>query len=386
MAVPFKYSRRSLLVRRVSNSMTAGAIALVVGVFVVAMALVAGLDETVNDTGSPDNLIVMRRAATSETASTVTLDQLQALEYLPAIRRDAAGTPLVSPELAEQVLMPTSGSIDSVPLRGVLPTALAVHDKVHLIAGRMFSPGLDEVVIGKRLVGRYPGAQLGESLRLGRRVWRVVGVFAAAGSSFESEIWGDLHSLQEDARRGAVFNSIRVKLVPGADVAGLLQRISDDPRINLQAESETDYYREQSVFAANLRMLGLVVAGIMALSAMFAAMNTMYAAVAARTTEIGTLRALGFSPRAILTAFLTESAALAVSAGLVGIVLALPINGHASKFNGPFSTPTLAFNFHVTPSVIVQALAFALIIGALGGALPARRAMRATVASALRRT
>jgi putative ABC transport system permease protein len=217
-------------------------------------------------------------------------------------------------------------------------------------------------------------------------VWKVVGVFAAAGSSFESEIWGDMHSLQEDSRRGSAFNSIRLKLIPGADVAGLAQRIAADPRINLQAETETDYYREQSVFAANLRMLGLVVAGIMAFSAMFAAMNTMYAAVAARTTEIGTLRALGFSPGAIMTSFLGESSILALAAGVVGILAALPINGYTSKFNGPFSTPTLAFNFHVTPVVVIQALVFALLIGALGGALPARQAMRVTVASALRRT
>jgi ABC-type lipoprotein release transport system permease subunit len=386
MAVPFKYSRRSLFVRRVSNSMTAGAIALVVGVFVIAMALVAGLDETVNDTGSPDNLIVLRRAATSETASTVTLEQLQALEYLPAIRRDAAGAPLVSPELAEQVIMPSPGSNDSIPVRGVLPAALKVHDRVHVVAGRMFKPELNEVIIGQRLVGRYPGAQLGSDIRFGRRLWKVVGVFAAAGGSFESEIWGDMHSLQEDSRRGSAFNSIRLKLVPGADVAGLTQRIAADPRINLQAETETGYYREQSVFAANLRMLGLVVAGIMAFSAMFAAMNTMYAAVAARTTEIGTLRALGFSPGAIMTSFLGESSILALAAGVVGILAALPINGYTSKFNGPFSTPTLAFNFHVTPVVVIQALAFALLIGALGGALPARQAMRVTVASALRRT
>jgi ABC-type lipoprotein release transport system permease subunit len=386
MAVPFKYSRRSLLVRRVSNSMTAGAIALVVGVFVIAMALVAGLAETVNDTASPGNLIVMRRAATSESASTVTLDQLQALQYLPAIRRDAGGTPLVSPELAEQVIMPSPGSNDSVPVRGVLPAAFAVHDKVHVIAGRMLKPELDEVIIGQRLVGRYPGASLGSAIRFGRREWTVVGVFAAAGSSFESEIWADMHSLQEDSRRGPAFNSIRLKLVPGADVPGLIQRIAADPRINLQAETESAYYLEQSVFAANLRTLGLVVAGIMAFSAMFAAMNTMYAAVAARTAEIGTLRALGFSPRAIMTSFLGESSVLALVAGAVGVLLALPINGYAAKFNGPFSTPTLAFNFHVTPAVVVQALIFALLIGAAGGALPARQAMRVTVASALRRT
>jgi ABC-type lipoprotein release transport system permease subunit len=385
MAIPFKYNRRSLLVRRVSNSMTAGAVALVVAVFVIAMALVAGLDEAVRDTSSADNLIVLRQAANSEYFSTVSLDQLQALQYLPSIRRDGSGTPLVSPELAEQVVMRGGGAVDSLPIRGVLPQALAVHDKVRIIAGRMFQPGLNEVIIGKLIVGHYPGATLGSDMPLGRRTWKVVGVFDADGSSFESEVWADLHSLQEDSRRGSAFNSIRLKLVPGADVPALVKQVADDPKLNLQVETEADYYKEQSVFAANLRVLGLVVAFIMAFSAIFAAMNTMYAAVAARTTEIGTLRALGFSPGAIMTSFLLESSALALLAGIIGVLLALPMNGYATKFNGPFNSPTLAFNFHVTWAIVIQALVFAAVMGLAGGWLPARRAMRVTVVNALRR-
>lgn len=385
MAIPFKYNRRSLLVRRVSNSMTAGAVALVVAVFVIAMALVAGLDEAVRDTSSADNLIVLRQAANSEYFSTVSLDQLQALQYLPSIRRDGSGTPLVSPELAEQVVRRGGGAVDSLPIRGVLPQALAVHDKVRIIAGRMFQPGLNEVIIGKLIVGHYPGATLGSDMPLGRRTWKVVGVFDADGSSFESEVWADLHSLQEDSRRGSAFNSIRLKLVPGADVPALVKQVADDPKLNLQVETEADYYKEQSVFAANLRVLGLVVAFIMAFSAIFAAMNTMYAAVAARTTEIGTLRALGFSPGAIMTSFLLESSALALLAGIIGVLLALPMNGYATKFNGPFNSPTLAFNFHVTWAIVAQALVFATVMGLAGGWLPARRAMRVTVVNALRR-
>jgi ABC-type lipoprotein release transport system permease subunit len=385
MAIPFKYNRRSLLIRRVSNSMTAGAVALVVAVFVIAMALVAGLDAAVRDTSSADNLIVLRQAANSEFFSTVTLDQLQALQYLPAIRRDSSGAPLVSPELAEQVVMRGGGGVDSLPIRGVLPQSLAVHDKVRIIAGRMFQPGLNEVIIGKLIVGHYPGATLGSDMPFGRRTWKVVGVFEADGSSFESEVWADLHSLQEDSRRGSAFNSIRLKLVPGADVPALARQVADDPKLNLQAETEADYYKDQSVFAANLRVLGLVVAFIMAFSAIFAAMNTMYAAVAARTTEIGTLRALGFSPGAIMTSFLVESSALALLAGIIGVLLALPMNGYATKFNGPFNSPTLAFNFHVTWAIVVQALVFAAVMGLAGGWLPARQAMRVTVVNALRR-
>jgi ABC-type lipoprotein release transport system permease subunit len=386
MAIPLKYNRRSLLRRRVSNFMTAGAIALVVAVFVAAMALVAGIDAAVNDTSSPDNLILLRRGASSETASVIALDQFDALKFLPQIRTDASGNPLASPELAEQILMPAADhSLDNLPLRGVLPVSTLVHEKVRIISGRLFSPGLSEVIIGKAIVNRYAGCTLGSDLRMGRRSWKVVGVFEAGRSSFESEVWADLHSLQEDSRRGSSFNSIRLKLLPGAELTPLIQRLADDPRINLQAETESEYYREQSAFAAKLRVLGLVVAGIMAFAAIFAAMNTMYASVSARTMEIGTLRALGFRPLAILTSFLAESSGLAVVAGVGGVLLALPINGFSTKFNGAISAPTLAFSFHVTPVIVVQALAFALAMGLAGGWLPARQAMRSTVVQALRR-
>src|SRR6266478_1025634 len=291
MAIPFKYNRRSLLIRRVSNSMTVGAIAIVVGVFVAAMAIVGGLDSAIKDSSSPDNMILIGRGADSEANSFITLDQL-----------------------------------DNLPIRGVLPVSTQTHEKVRIIAGRMFAPGLNEVIIGKLILNRYPGCSLGADLKVGRRIWKVVGVFESGGSSFESEVWGDLHSLQEDSRRGSSFNSIRLKLVPGADVHSLIQRCADDPRINLQAKTESEYYKEQSGIAANLRALGLLVAGIMAFAAIFAAMNTMYAAVAARTTEIGTLRALGFSPLAIMTSFLAESSALAFAAGIIGVILALPVN------------------------------------------------------------
>jgi ABC-type lipoprotein release transport system permease subunit len=387
MAIPLKYNRRSLLVRRVSNVMTGGGIALVVAVFVIVMAMVAGLSRAIRQSGSDDNLIVLSRGSTTETGSSLKLDQFDALKFLTAIRRDATGNPLASPEMSEQILMPSpAGSLDNLAVRGILPSTVAVHDQVHVVSGRMLTPGLSEVIIGKGLVGRYPGCNLGSSLRFGRRSWNVVGIFEADGSSFESEVWGDVHSIQEDANRGPVFNSIRLKLAPGADTAALIQRIADDPRINLQAETETDYYREQSAVANQVRVLGMLVAGIMAFGAIFAAMNTMYAAVSARTTEIGTLRALGFRPAAILSCFLFESLVLALAAGLVGVVLALPINLVSTSFNAGITAPTLDFSFRVTTAVVIQALLFAALIGIVGGWLPARRAMKMSVAAALRRT
>jgi len=386
MAIPFKYNRRSLLIRWVSNLMTAGTIAIVVSVFVAAMALVEGISSAIKDTSSPDNMIVLRQGANSETNSTISLDRLDALKFLPAISRDASGNPLASPELSEQIFATASdGTVDSLPIRGVLPVSLQVHERVRIISGRMFEPGLNEVILGKLIVNQYPGCSLGSDLKLGRRTWKVVGIFESGGGSFESEVWADLHSLQDDSHRGSTFNSIRLKLVPGADVAALVQRTSDDPQIDLQAQTEGDYYREQSSITAGLRMLGLLVAGIMAFAAVFAAMNTMYAAVSARTTEIGTLRALGFSPGAIMMSFLVESSALAFVAGIFGVILALPINGITTKFNGALSVATLAFNFHVTPALVVEALVFAVVIGAAGGWLPARQAMRVSVVNALRR-
>ena len=386
MAIPFKYNRRSLFIRRVSNAMSVGAIAIVVGVFVAAMAIVGGLDSAIKDTSSPDNMILIGSGADTEANSTIKLDQLDALTFLPTIKRDSEGTPLVSPEYTDQIFMPSGDTLDNLPIRGVLPVSIQIHDKMHIVAGRMFTPGINEVIIGKLLLNQYPGCSLGADLKIGRRVWKVVGVFESGGSSYESEVWGDLHSFQEDARRVSTFNSIRLKLVPGADIQALIQRCADDPRINLQAKTESEYYKEQASIAANLRVLGLLVAGIMAFAAIFAAMNTMYAAVSARTTEIGTLRALGFSPLAIMTSFLAESSALAFVAGIIGVILALPVNGLSTKFNGgAVSAPTLAFNFHVTPGIAIQGLVFAIVIGALGGWLPARQAMRVSVVNALRR-
>jgi len=386
MAIPLKYNRRSLLVRRVSNAMTGGGIALVVAVFVIVMAMVAGLTHTIQHSGGEDNLIVLSRGSTTETGSSLKLDQFEALKYLNSIERDATGNPLVSPELSEQILMPgPGGALDNLGVRGLLPEGLAVHEQVHIILGRMFRPGLSEVIVGKALIGRYPGSNLGSSMRFGRSSWTVVGVFEAGGSSFESEVWGDVHSLQEDANRGTVFNSIRLKLVSGADEAALIQRMADDPRINLQAETESDYYREQSAIANQVRILGMLVAGIMGFGAIFAAMNTMYAAVSARTTEIATLRALGFRPKAIMTSFLLESLVLALVAGVVGMLLAMPINLFSTSFNAGITSATLEFDFRVTLTIFVQALFFSALMGLAGGWLPARQAMRMSVAAALRR-
>jgi len=386
MAIPLKYNIRSLLVRRVSTAMTAGGIALVVAVFVIVMAMVAGLGSAISDTGSPDNVVVVRKGSTTETSSAVQLDQFDALKFLPQIKRDADGNPLASPELPVQVLMQRSGGTsDNVVVRGVLPVALQVHENVRLIEGRMFKPALNEVIVGKALVGRYANTGVGSTMHFGRGNWKVVGIFDAGGSSFESEVWADIHNVQDDTQRGAYYACARLKMLPGTEVDALIRRIADDPRINLQAQTETDYYKDQSVVANQLRALGMIVAIIMGIGAVFAAMNTMYAAVSARTTEIGTLRALGFRPGAVLGSFLLESLALAVAAGGLGVILALPINGFSTSFGNFVTFSTMAFAFRVTPAVVLQALLFAAVMGVLGGWLPARQAMKMQVVEALRK-
>jgi putative ABC transport system permease protein len=385
MAIPLKYNVRSLLVRRISTAMTGGGIALVVAVFVIVMALVAGLNSAISDTGDPDNLIVLRKGATTETYSAVQIDQFDALKFLPQIRREPDGSVDASPELPVQALMERiGGGRDNIVVRGVLPVALKVHQKVHITEGRMFNPSVNEVVVGKGLIGHYKNMALGSTLRFGRGNWKVVGIMTAEGGSFESEVWGDIHNVQDDAQRGAYYADARIKLAPGADSTALINRLADDPRINLQGQTERDYYKDQAVVANQMRVLGMIVAVIMAIGAIFGAMNTMYAAVSSRTTEIGTLRALGFAPLAVMTSFLLESMVLAVAAGAIGIILAMPIDGLSTTFGNFVTFSTLAFSFHVTFAIVIEALIFAAVMGVVGGWLPARQAMKMPVVDALR--
>jgi putative ABC transport system permease protein len=385
MAIPLRYNIRSLLVRRVSTLMTGGGIALVVAAFVIVMALVAGLNATISDTGSRENIIVMRKGATTETESSLNLAQFDALKFLPQVRRDAAGNPYASPELPVQALLARkAGGRDNVVLRGVLPVALMVHEQVRIVAGRMFNPSLDEVIVGRGLVGSYRHCALGSTLYIGRGAWKVVGIFSAGGSSFESEVWAGVHKVQELTQRGTYYANVRLKLRPGADVAALTRRIADDPRINLEAEPEPDYYADQATVANQMRALGMTVALIMAIGAIFAAMNTMYAAVSTRTSEIGTLRALGFSPGAIMGCFLVEASLLALAAGVIGILISLPIDGLSTTFGNFRTFSTLAFRFRVSWKIVIQSMAFAALMGLLGGWLPARQAMKLSVVDALR--
>ncbi|MGH7339404.1 MAG: ABC transporter permease, partial [Candidatus Rokuibacteriota bacterium] len=322
MAIPLAYPVRSLLVRKWTSIFTAGGVALVVTATVLLLALVGGLRRMLASSGQPNNVVVLRKGSTNDGVSQVPRDAALALRTMPGVARRADGEPLASPELVNQPFMVTrGGGREIVLIRGVEPVAFDVHRAVRLVQGRIFRPHVGEVVVGVGVRGRYVGATLGGEIEFGRRRWTVVGVFDSDGKAFDSEIWADVADVQDDTRRTG-YSGVRLTIDPGTDFATLKQRIEHDGRFTLEAKPETDYYREQADTTQTLYVLVLTLAVIMATGAVFGALNTMYAAVASRTAEIGTLRALGFGRGAILRSFLGESLALAGVGFLAGTGLA----------------------------------------------------------------
>jgi ABC-type lipoprotein release transport system permease subunit len=390
MAIPLKYNVRNLLVRKTTTLATAGGIALVVLVTILLLSLVTGLKRMLVATGSPDNLIVLRKGATNDGSSSVPRDAVQALRYLSGIAHTPAGEPLVSPELIIQPFFRTKqGGRENVLVRGVSPVGFLVHHHVRFIAGRAPRPSLGEAAVGVAAAQRYEGAGLGETLQFGRRHWTVVGLFTANGSAFESEVWVDVEDLFTDANR-ATYSGVRLTVAPGADRDALMRRIADDPRISLEARPEVDYYSAQAESANTLYLLTAILAVIMGTGAVFGAMNTMFAAVSHRTAEIGTLRALGFSRADVLISFVSESVFLAligyVGGGLLGAGAVTLVNVliRGVAFNlASFSTAVVTLR--LSPLILLVALVLAGTMGILGGLLPARRAARLRVTEALRR-
>jgi len=390
MAIPLKYNLRNLLVRKMTTLATAGGIALVVVVTILLLSLVAGLKRMLVATGSPNNLVVMRKGSTNDGSSSVTREAVQALRYLSGIARTPEGEPLVSPELINQpFIRPKGGGRENVLVRGVTPTGYLVHGNVRFVAGRPPRPAVGEAAVGIAASQRYEGAGLGETLQFGRRNWTVVGIFTADGSAFESEMWVDVDDLFTDANR-SMYSGVRLTVAPGADRDALIRRIADDPRISLEAKPEVDYYSEQAESANTLYLLTSVLALIMGTGAIFGAMNTMFAAVTHRTAEIGTLRALGFSRGAVLVSFVSESVLLALigyAGGVLlgaGVVTMVNVLIHGVAFNlASFSIAVVILR--LSPMILAVSLILAVAMGVFGGFLPARRAARLRVTEALRR-
>ena len=380
------YNLRSMIVRKGTAAMTAGGIAMVVAVFVMTLALAQGFRATLVGSGSPQNAIVLRRGATAETLSAVLRTDVPLVETLPQVARGSDGRPLASPEMVVVVALPRQSDNQpaNVPARGVSSRAFDVRDALKIVEGRRFTPGTREINVGKLAVGRFKGLTLGSDVLFGAATWKVVGVFTADDASFESEIWGDV-DLMMPAFQRAGYQSLTVKLADPAMFDSFKTAIESDPRLYLRSQREQDYYTEQSrPVTTVIRIFGTFVTLILSIGAMFGAMNTMYAAVAYRTREIGTLRALGFSRFRIVTAFLFESIALAMVGGLLGCVLALPVHGLSTGTTNFTSFSEVAFKFRITPSLLAYGLLFSACMGAVGGLLPAIRAARIPVARALR--
>ena len=386
MGLITNYNLRSMIVRKGTATMTAMGIAMVVAVFVMTLSIAQGFRSTLVASGSPQNAIIMRKGATSENVSAVGKPELPLIQTFPQIAHDASGRPLASPELVVIISLPrkTNNQPANVPLRGVGPQAFDVRENLSFVEGRRYTPGTREINVGRLAVGRFDGLAMGSDVRFGGSVWKVVGVFEADDASFESEVWGDIDLMMPAFQRDG-YQSVTVKLNDVSAFESLEAAIAADPRLQLTARREVDYYAEQSqTMTTVIRVFGTFVTFILSIGAMFGAMNTMYAAVAYRTREIGTLRALGFSRLRIVTAFLAESVALALVGGVVGCVLALPVHGLSTGTTNMTSFSEVAFKFRITPALLAGGLVFAALMGAAGGLLPAIRAARIPVARALR--
>ena len=386
MGLIASYNLRSMIVRKGTAAMTAGGIAMVVAVFVMTLSIAQGFRATLVASGSPQNAIVLRKGATAETVSALLRRDVPLVESLPQVARGSDGRPLASSELVVIIALPRQSDNQpaNVPVRGVGPRAFDVRDSLKFAEGRRFTPGTREINVGKLAVGRFKGIALGSDVKFGAAVWKVVGIFTADDASFESEVWGDVDLMIPAFQRNE-YQSMTVKLADASMFDSFKRAVEADPRLYLQPQREQDYYAAQSVAMTTvIRVFGTFVTLILSIGAVFGAMNTMYAAVAYRTREIGTLRALGFSRSRIVTAFLAESVALAVVGGVIGCVLALPVHGLSAGTTNFSSFSEVAFKFRITPGLLAGGLAFSVLMGAIGGLLPAIRAARIPVARALR--
>jgi len=383
-AVPLHYSLRNLWVRRVTTLLTAGGMALVVFVFATSLMLDAGLKRTLVATGEPDNVIVSRKGSTTEVQSAVERSQAAVIAALPEVA--VIGEPLASREIVMLISLAKkqSGKVSNAMIRGMEQTGVTLRRKVSLMEGRMFRPGSNEIVVGRSVRAQFAGVELGESLFFGGRQWYVVGVIDGARSGFDSEIWGDVNSLMQSFRRNA-YSSIVIRLTDPQHYDTLVDRLNNDPRITLAAKREADYYAEQSAGLSRfIQILGLTLAGIFSVGAIIGATITMQAAVASRTAEIGTLRALGFQRQSILLAFLAEAVGLALLGAVVGLMLAAMMQWVEFSTTNFQSFSELAFGFELSLGIALASLAFGVAMGVAGGMVPAIRAARIGIVEALR--
>jgi putative ABC transport system permease protein len=384
--IPFSYSFRNLLTRRLTTFLTASGMALVVFVFASVLMLAEGLRNTLVETGSFDNVVVIRKGSSAEVQSGVERLQASIIETQPEVAIGERGERLLAKELVVLIVLPKRGSDkpSNVVIRGIGGNSLQLRPQVKLVEGRLPRPGSLEIIAGTSIAKRFQGGGLGENLRFAMRDWNVVGIFDAGNTGFSSEIWGDVDQLMQAFRR-PVYSSVIFKLRNSSDFEGFKARIESDPRLTLEARRETKYYADQSeAMARFLRILGISLTSAFSVGAIIGAMITMYAAVTNRIGEIGTLRALGFQRRNILTAFLIESLLLGLIGGCAGLFFASFLQVFTVSTMNFQTFSELAFAFSLTFEIIYKALTFSLVMGFIGGVLPAIRASRMNIVEALR--
>lgn len=387
MAIPIIYNLRSVKARWTSAIVAVVGIAGTVGVFVAMLSLARGFKATLVSSGSPDNAIVMRAGATSEMTGGVGIDTVKIIQDKPGIARSADG-PLMTPEIVLVAPIPliSTGTDANVEVRGVSKNVLEIRRNIKILQGRMFTPGLYEIVVGKNANVSYAGLTLGNTISLGSAHWKIVGIFDAGGSSFDSEIWGDAHLIGPAYNRpDTFFQSVTVHLASRDTFQRLKDAATTDPRLNVDVTREIDYYAKQSNRLTTLiTVLGGIVAAIMAIGAVFGALNTMYSAVAERGREIATMRALGFGGPSVVFSFVIEALLIAFVGGLIGCLAVIPLNGLTTGAMNLQTFSHVAFAFKITPELLVRGVVFALVMGLIGGFLPAVRAAQLPVATALR--
>ena len=387
MAIPVIYNLRSVRQRWTSTIVAVLGIAGTVGVFIAMLSLARGFKATLVSSGSADNAIIRRAGATSEMDSGVYLDQVHVIEDAPGVARSSSG-PMVSSEVVVVAPLPmkSTGTDANVQVRGVSPKALEVRKNIKIVQGRFFQPGLTELVVGRNAVNAYQGLALGQTIEFGGGKWTVVGVFDSGGSAFDSEVWADSEVLKQVYKRPEnLFQSVTVHLDSPNALTPFKDALTSDPRLSLDIMREFEYYdKESRLLTTLIVVLGSMVAAVMGIGAVFGALNTMYSAVSERAREIATMRAIGFGAGAVVVSFIIEALIISFLGGVVGSLAVLPLNGLTTGAMNWQTFSHLSFAFKITPVLLALGIAFALIMGIIGGIPPAIRAARRPIALALR--
>jgi putative ABC transport system permease protein len=365
--------------------MTALGISLTVAIAIFIMMLLAGLNKAFQSTGNPNDVLGMRKGSDSELSSFVSHEIFNVVKTLPGVAKDSDGNPLVSGEMVVAIVLPRADGTGetNVTVRGMTPTGMKLRDNLKLVEGRWFNSGQREIVVSRSVERRF-GAHMGKALAFGKGQWNVVGIFDASGTAYDSEIWGDVNQMATDFDRTGGYSSAHVRATDEIAAASLARTFNDDQRLKLDGLLETEYFAKQTNSGAPIKFVGTLVAVIMAIGSCFAAMNTMYAAVAYRGREIATLRVMGFNRPSILTSFVFESLLLSLIGGLAAVVLMLPFNGLTTGTSNFATFSEVVFQMRITPNIIISAILFAAFMGLLGGLAPAWHASRQNILNALR--